>query len=447
MRSKPAYPGNWRNYQAKLQKDKKRQRLLGKLPVFLALASGAVVIFLFVLFAGSWLSGDRRLAAPSTPQPQTKLSARPEKVSRENLPVLMGEAVQDSSKLNDRFVLEREDGRYSVTTTILPKLQEYIVNLIHRSKTYQSAVVVMNPYDGRIQSMASHSANGNGDNICLKAEFPAASLFKIVTAAAALETAGFTPEREVTFQGGKHTLYKYQLKPSTQRFTTKTDFSKAFASSNNSVFGKLGIYHLGQAVLTEYAGKCLFNDPIPFDLPVDKSVIEVPDDEFGLAEIASGFNKITLISPLHATLLAAMVANNGEIPAPWLIETIRDDSGKIIYSGQQSVLRNPIRSQTAQDLKVLMEESVRNGTSRKAMWRLRQKKIFKNFEMGAKTGTINDKTGQFRYDWLTIYALAPDGTNGISVGVLGVHDKILGTRSAEMARAIIDFYFSSNFLN
>jgi cell division protein FtsI/penicillin-binding protein 2 len=305
----------------------------------------------------------------------------------------------------------------------------------------------MNAYNGRIQAMASHNADGNSENLCLKAEFPAASLFKIVTAAAALETAGFTPTKEVTFQGSKHTLYKYQLKPSKQRFTAKTNFSKAFASSNNSVFGKLGIYDLGQAVLTEYAGKCLFNGPIPFDLPVAESIIDVPTDEFGLAEVASGFNKRTLISPLHATLLAAMVANNGEIPTPWLIDIIRDGSDNVIYSGQQSVLKSSIRGQTARDLKILMQEAVRNGTSRKALWRLRQKKIFKDFKLGAKTGTINDETDQFKYDWLTIYALAPDGGTGISVAVLGVHDKVLGTRSTEMARAIIDFYFSSKRLN
>jgi cell division protein FtsI/penicillin-binding protein 2 len=305
----------------------------------------------------------------------------------------------------------------------------------------------MNAYDGRIQAMASYSADGNGENLCLKADFPAASLFKIVTAAAALEAAGFTPTKEVAFQGSKHTLYKYQLKPSQQRFTATTNFSKAFASSNNSVFGKLGIYDLGQAVLAEYADKCLFNGPIPFDLPVAESIIEIPADQFGLAEIASGFNKKTLISPLHASLLAAMVANNGAIPAPWLIEIIRDDSDNVIYSGQQGVLKSSIRDKTAQDLKILMQEAVRNGTSRKALWRLRQKKIFKDFELGAKTGTINDETDQFKYDWLAIYALPPSGNTGISVAVLGVHDKILGTRSTELARAIIDFYFSSKQLN
>jgi hypothetical protein len=88
-----------------------------------------------------------------------------------------------------------------------------------------------------------------------------------------------------------------------------------------------------------------------------------------------------------------------------------------------------------------MQYAARSGTSRSVFRKLRRKKRFKKFELGAKTGTINDKLDRFKYDWITAFALAPGGSKGIAVGVLGVHGKILGTRSTEMARAIIDYYF------
>jgi len=454
MLYKSSYPQKWREYQSNLQRIAKRKRFLRKLPFLSALSAGTVAILILLIFTGSWLSSYLSQLTPSSappPQnhlrtrPQNHLNAQPEKISRENLGLLLNDLAKPSSSLTDQFVVEKDGGRYTVTTTIIPKLQEYIIRLLRRSKTLQSAVVVMNSYDGRVIAMASYNADGNGDNLCLKADFPAASLFKIVSAAAALEAAGFTPDKEVTFQGSKHTLYKYQLKQSKGRATAKTNFRKAFASSNNSVFGKLGIYYLGQTVLTEYADKFFFNKPIPFDFPVAVSSIEIPADDFGLAEIASGFNKRTLISPLHATLLAAAVANNGEIPAPWLIDTIRDQMDKVIYNAQHNVLNSSIHRKTAEDLKILMQDAVKYGTSRKAIGRLHRKKIFKNVELGAKTGTINDKMDLFKYDWLTIYALPAEGTDGICVGVLGVHGKILGTRSTELARAIIDYYFSSKF--
>jgi cell division protein FtsI/penicillin-binding protein 2 len=301
----------------------------------------------------------------------------------------------------------------------------------------------MSPYDGRIIAMAGYDANGGTGHLNLKADYPAASLFKIVAAAAALEAAGFNPDQKLHFRGRRHTLYKNQLKQSKGRYSTQTTFRKAFALSNNSVFGKLGIYALGHDVLAGYAEKFFFNKPITFDLPLEMSTIEVPTDDFGLAEIASGFNKKTLISPLHATLLTSVAVNGGEMPIPWLVETIQDDTGNIVYNAEPGVLNTAISSQTAANLKALMQDAVRYGTSRKAFRRLRSKKLFKNFELGAKTGTINDKMDRFKYDWLAAFALAPDGTRGICIGILGVHGKILGTRSTELGRAIIHYYFAS----
>ncbi len=64
-------------------------------------------------------------------------------------------------------------------------------------------------------------------------------------------------------------------------------------------------------------------------------------------------------------------------------------------------------------------------------------------DLGAKTGTINDKNDRFKYDWISAYALGPDGNGAICISVLGIHGKKLGVRSTEFARAIIDYYFSS----
>jgi len=65
-------------------------------------------------------------------------------------------------------------------------------------------------------------------------------------------------------------------------------------------------------------------------------------------------------------------------------------------------------------------------------------------ELGAKTGTINDKTDQFKYDWLTAYVLPPNGAKGICIAVLGVHGKKLGIRANKLGRNIINHYFSSS---
>jgi cell division protein FtsI/penicillin-binding protein 2 len=274
--------------------------------------------------------------------------------------------------------------------------------------------------------MASRDTNGNGDNLCLKAEFPAASLFKIIATAAALEKAGYTIEKSLFYEGSKHTLYKYQLRESKGPHSARTNLRKAFATSNNSVFGKIGIYALGQEVIDEAV-----------------STIDVPDDNFGLAEIASGFNKRTLVSPLHAALLSAVIANCGNMMVPWLVSTITDETFKIDYRAPHNALISPISRKTAEDLKSLMNYAARYGTTRSAFRELRRQRLLANLDIGAKTGTINDRLDRFKYDWITAFALTADGSRGISIGVLAVHGKLLGTRSTELVRAIIDYYFRS----
>jgi cell division protein FtsI/penicillin-binding protein 2 len=301
----------------------------------------------------------------------------------------------------------------------------------------------MNPFDGRILAMASRDKDSPNGNLCLRADFPAASLFKIVSAAAAMETAGYTPDKTIYFDGSRHTLYKNQLKQKKGRFSNQTKFRRAFAASNNIVFGKLGIYDLGQDVIADYATRFKFNRPIPFELPLETSSIEVPEEEFGLAEIASGFNKRTLISPIHAAMLASTVANQGDMLTPWMVDSIRDGSDILRYRARKEHLGSPISNQTAADLMVLMGDAVRYGTSRKAFSKLRRQKMFEGFQLGAKTGTINDQRDRFKYDWITAYALPPDKHSGISLGIMVVHGKLLGVRATELARAVIDYYFKS----
>ena len=443
MRYNPKYPAKWQEYQAGLQKNTRRKHYLEKLPFLLTIAGGLLTVLVIFLLAGFRISDHWSRADQNSSSSEKELKATQLNLTRKDLAVFLTDITGNPLALNDQIVHKNEGGRYIIRTTINTKLQNYISRLQNRSRTLLSAVVVLNPYDGRVIAMAGHNANGNAGNPSLKADYPAASLFKIVSAAAALESAGFTPDKTLYFKGRRHTLYKNQLKPSKGRYSTKTTFRKAFALSNNAIFGMLGIYDLGQEVIAGYAEKFFFNNSITFDLPLEMSTIVVPTDDFGLAEIASGFNKKTLISPLHATLLAAVAVNRGEMPIPWLVETIQDDTGNIVYNAHPGVLNAAVSSQTAADLKALMQDAVRYGTSRKAFRRLRRKRLFKKFELGAKTGTINDKTDRFKYDWLAAYALAPDGTRGICIGILGVHGKILGTRSTELGRAIINYYFAS----
>ena len=435
------YSSGWRENTKMSQKTRPVRRLLKRAPL-VSLCSAVLFVGLMFLFLGiPWLSGqtgEARSGSSSVDQ------ASATKDSREQpAPIRLSELHLDPSHLSDRLVVENAGQSIIVESSIDPRLQDYITNLLQKSNTVKAAAVVVRPTDGQVLAMASYDREGNGKRLCLKADFPAASLFKIVAAAAAIERAGFTPDRTVYFDGYKYTLYKRQLKQRRGRYTSAISFKRAFGSSINPVFGKLGIYTLGQEIMVDSAEKFLFNRSIPFDFPVDRSIVKVPEDDFGLAEIASGFNKRTVISPLHAALLASVVANDGRLMRPWLIKRVVREDGQILYRGGPKKITDPISRETAEELKILMQETVLHGTCRRSFQRLRRKKAFNDVEFGAKTGTINDPTGQFKYDWLTAYAIPPDGDKGICVAVLGVHGEKLGIRAAKLGRIIINYYLSS----
>lgn len=435
-------PSGWRDYQKNLRRKAKSKKLLGRVSLMFAFSGSLFLLVLLVAYGGNRLYVHLSEASYAPPESNHKTTVPCIKPTSQDLWPLVSAKIEDSSDLHNHFYIKSGDIDLMVQTTINPALQNYIHEIIDSSRTEKSAVVVLDPADGRILAMASQSKSPAGkDNLCLKAAFPAASLFKIVSAAAAIEKADFTPDKTVKFAGRAHTLYKNQLTEKTNRFTWRMPFRKAFARSINPVFGKLGVYTLGEKVIIEYARKFFFEQPQLFRFPVAPSTVEIPKDSFELAELACGFNRETRISPLHAAILASAVANGGVAMRPWVIKKITDGSTPV-YSAKPRILGVPIKPKTARDLQILMGDTVRYGTCRTSFRRIRQKKGFKSMLMGAKTGTINDRSERYKYDWTTAYAVPKNHSGGICVAVLEVHGKILGTRSQEIARAIICYAHS-----
>jgi peptidoglycan glycosyltransferase len=443
MDSRDSQLNSWRDYQKNLRKITRRKHYLKRTP-WLGLYGCAIFVLLaIVAYAGSWLFAH---LGETVPREETKEeSAGPQRLSKADLPHILEGLDPDGRGGGGDLIVVREGAEFRVETSFDGALQNYVTDFLRRTMTHQAAAVVMRPDNGQVLAMSTYDPHNAAEkeNLCLKSQFPAASLFKIVAAAAAIEARGFTPDRTLAYRGGRYTLYKSQLKQAQGRNTNTISFKNAFSRSVNPVFGRIGIYDLGRDLLRDYAGRFLFNLPIPFDLPLPRSRIDVPEDDFGLAEIASGFNKRTLISPLHAVLMAAAVANNGTIMEPWVVKSIRDKSGMTLYRAASSRLASPIKEETAGKMRILMGETVLRGTCRSAFSSLRRKRAFKDVEFGAKTGTINDSLNEYKYDWLAAYALPGSGSGGICIAVLAVHGEKLGIRAKDIGRFIINKHFSS----
>lgn len=443
MRKGSGPPKNWRAYQKSLQKGKRWEGMIRRIPLLALYALCAFTLISLAIYGGNRVLV--HFSEASYPEPENTKSAvsRLDAVDTEELWPLLKVRFQEKGGAPDSFSILKNNSRLKVETTIVPELQEYIYRLLDRSQTEKAAVVVIRPFDGRVLAMVSYRKDGKkGNHLCLESGFPAASLFKIISASAALEKAHFTPNRTLTFLGRAHTLYRNQLSKKVTRYSNRVTFRKAFATSVNPVFGKLGIYTLGRKTIVDYAQRFFFNRPIFFDLPLSPSVIDVPEDPYGIAEIASGFNRRTLISPLHAALFSCAIANGGKVMKPWVIKQVSENS-EPVYEAHLGVLGVPIKPTTARNLQIMMGDTTRYGTSRKSFWRVRRRKPFRELRIGAKTGTINDSSDRHKYDWITAYAIKKDGSDGICLAVLEIHGRKLGIRSREIARAVIARAFRS----
>jgi len=332
-----------------------------------------------------------------------------------------------------------------VQTSIDPSLQNYLSKKLDRKNSSQIAIVAMDPEDGRVLAMVGYDKTNPSNNPCLDSSFPAASIYKIITAAAALEKCNLRIDSELQFNGRKHTLYKSQLKEKTNKYTHKISLKDAFARSINPVFGKLGALYLAKEELESYAGAFGFNHSINFEIPLTPSQALITDEPYQRAEVASGFNRQTRMSPVHGALIAATIFHQGSLIEPSIVDRIVGEKGVELYRSQPAVIAQAFAPETSRAMDELMKATIESGTVKSAFRRYRKDKIISRLEIGGKTGTINNKTDDVKYDWFVGYAQDRGGGGKLILSVLVAHEKYIGTRATQYAIMAFKQYFKTHF--
>jgi cell division protein FtsI/penicillin-binding protein 2 len=251
-----------------------------------------------------------------------------------------------------------------------------------------------------------------------------------------------TQKSRLSYNGRPYTLYKSQLKKAHNRYTRYLTLQEAFAKSINPVFGKLGIDPLGKENLAKYAQMFAFNQPIPWELPLPASHFSITEERYHWAEIASGFNQNTTLSPLHGALITAAVVNQGTLWVPNLVEMLSDHEDQVVYRAQPIPLKQTISPATAEMLTAMMEATVTSGTGRKAFRGYRKDAVLSRLRLGGKTGSINNDP---RYDWFVGFARDEQGPEQLVVAALVGHEKYIGLRAVQYAKLAIKSHFSRYF--
>lgn len=364
--------------------------------------------------------------------------------------VRLAQALKDPlSRLEfpDHLTVELPDGRLNVqpTYTIDARLQAEADKLLRRYKPDYGAVFMMDAASGKVLAFTSFQKGSEQPvNLVSRASYPTASVFKIVTATAAIDHAGVSPSHTIRFNGGNYTLYrKNVMSDRINRWTRTITLRDAFARSYNTAFGRLSLETLTPEVINDYATRYMFNQEIPADFPLDMSVAHVPSEKgFELTEVASGFNKMNRMSPVHGAMIAASVINDGKLVMPYLVERLTDSKGQELYRGGSLDNGSIMTVASARHLRELMEETVTSGTSRKSFRGLVRDRKFRELEVGGKTGHLTGDNPRGRVDWFVGYA--SDEGRRISIAALTVNKEYWTIKSAELAKMLIRESFTED---
>lgn len=290
--------------------------------------------------------------------------------------------------------------------------------------------------------------------------FPPGSTFKVITAASGLENGVVTPNDPVFPEVVNYALPLTDV--SLQNFGGSIcggDLARSLAQSCNTTFAELGAEYLGPAPLVATAERFGFNDTPPFDIPLT-ATSRFPDD-YGIqlgesdqtppAPIVEGSSLLAQASigqfdvratPLQMALVAAGIANNGDIMQPHVVDRVSDSSDGVLLAQVEAELwRQAVVPQVADASEAMMIGVVDSGTGTSL--------ARSGLSVGAKTGTAEVNTlssAEDTHAWVIAFA-GPAGSDAeIALAVIveavpGQGQQTGGGVAAPIAAALIDTYF------
>ncbi len=341
---------------------------------------------------------------------------------------------------NDRFVTQLPDG-VNITYSLNVPLQRKIEKVMKRYRLPYGMLVAMEPKTGRILAMVDFSRiEPDHQNLNLRASYPAASVFKLVTAAAGLEKNKITPETKIAFHGGLWKLGPWNWRDNPRRDRDEISIETALAKSCNVAFAKVALRWLGEEGLECFAESFWFNKPIPFEIPVEVSKATFEASEKSVAYSAAGMGKVGL-SPLHGAMIASAISNDGVMMVPKLVETVTWENGEEIYRSKPEPLTQVVSQQTAAELKAMMASTVTKGTSRRAFHTGRGIPYIKGVSIGGKTGSLRGNDPKGKYSWFV--GMAPLEDPEIALAAVIVNKPIWHIKASNLAKEAFEVYFKT----
>jgi penicillin-binding protein A len=340
------------------------------------------------------------------------------------------------ARVGDRFTAMLEGGARA-DLTLDPRLQDAADEVFRAFQIPYGAAVVLSIPDGRVLALAGRSTvtpELGPQELALHPWAPAASVFKVVSAAALVGEAGLTGASSVCYHGAVSAVLADNLVDLPRIDRSCATLGYGLGKSQNAIIAKLAVRHLTPAQLERTAHALGFGRTIAFDVAVEPSALDMPTEALEFARAAAGFWHSTL-SPLHGALLAATVANRGEMPTPRLVDRAFGSDGRLL-TWPPAPARPALDPAVAAEVGRMMELTTRIGTA-KGAFRDRNGRPLLPVSVAGKTGTLSAQTdkGRLGYSWFV--GFAPVERPRIAFAVVLGNPAVWRIKAAYVARRLV----------
>jgi cell division protein FtsI/penicillin-binding protein 2 len=346
--------------------------------------------------------------------------------------------LDDMIEVDGVYQITLADGRTAVLT-IDPAIQKAAFKALRAARAPYGAIVVM-ATDGRILAYAGRRSAEpkKHEDYSLPGTVwaPAASVFKVITAAALVD-AGVSPSREVCFHGGKRSVRASNLVDSKRKDRQCHDLALGVAKSLNALIAKLAHNHLDTTSLTAMARSFGFDSAHRFALDVEANRMDIPDkttDELEFARVAAGFWH-TSLSPMGGANIASTVATGGMSVTPRIVAELVDADGTR-HPIEGVAPTRAIDEDVAKKVAKMMVGTTIRGSARKGFRDKRGRKYLKGIDIGGKTGTLSKKDdGYLEYSWFV--GFGPSESPEVVVSALLGNGELWHLKAHTVARMVL----------
>lgn len=359
---------------------------------------------------------------------------------------LVSSDISLENKIQDDLIDNKHKGN-NVYTTIDPVLQKAAYDALGY---YYGAIIITEPSTGKILALVSKPdfdpneigqiwdklINDKDSSVLLnrvtQGMYPPGSTFKILTALEYLQE-----------NNGKYESYHFNCKGKLKKDNNvihcfhnsnhgEVDFKKSFAKSCNSSFANIGL-SLDADCFSKKLENLYFNKSIPANFHVKESSVKIGNYSqlHDIMQTAIG-QGTTQITPFHLAMITSMIANNGEMVCPYVIDRIESADGKLLKQNSKKSLGVLISEEDAKIMQELMVSVVEEGTGH----RLKNK----DYKVAGKTGSAEYNSHSDSHAWFTGFTY--DTQNPLQITIILEAAGSGGEYAVPMAGKIFDQYYN-----